>query len=313
MMTEIFMTPTETEPKRSARKGMRSTAIGILANALLAACKGAAGFFGNSYALIADAIESTSDVISSFIVLSGLKIAAKPRDANHPYGHGKAEPIAAVIVAIALLGAAITIAIQSVNEIITPHHAPKPFTLIVLVAVVAVKETLFRFVFRVGQEVQSTAVKTDAWHHRSDAITSAAAFIGISIALIGGAGWESADDWAALFASAIIAFNAYRLFTPAMAEVMDVAPSPHIAEDLRKVAMSVEGVIALDKCYVRKMGFDYFVDLHVVVDPELPVRRGHAIGHAVKDAIRLANPRITDVLIHIEPEDDLKKGNSGVT
>lgn len=161
-----------------AHKGMRSTAVGILVNALLAVCKGTAGFLGNSYALIADAIESASDVISSFIVLIGLKIASKPRDENHPYGHGKAEPLAAAVVALALIGAAITIAIQSLHEIITPHHAPEPFTLIVLVAVIAVKETLFRFVFKVGNEVQSTAVKTDAWHHRSDAITSAAALRG---------------------------------------------------------------------------------------------------------------------------------------
>ncbi|MBL7995620.1 cation transporter [bacterium] len=306
------MTAPEATKKSPAQKGMRSTVLGIIVNALLAICKGTAGFLGNSYALIADAIESTSDVISSFIVFIGLKIATKPRDENHPYGHGKAEPVAAAVVAIALFGAGITIAIQSVHEIITPHHAPEPFTLGVLVLVVIVKETLFRFVFRVGQEVQSTAVKTDAWHHRSDAITSAAAFVGIAIALVGGIGWESADDWAALFASAIIALNAYKLFTPAMAEVMDEAPSPHIVGDIRKVALSVEGVIGLDKCFVRKMGFDYFVDLHVVVSADFTVRRGHDIGHAVKNAICLANPRITDVLIHIEPEDVLKRENPGV-
>lgn len=290
-----------------ALRGMRSTAIGIVVNALLAICKGTAGFLGNSYALIADAIESASDVISSFIVFIGLKIARKPRDANHPYGHGKAEPIAAVVVALALFGAGITIAVQSVHEIITPHHAPEPFTLGVLVFVVVVKETLFRFVFRVGQEVQSTAVKTDAWHHRSDAITSAAAFVGITIALIGGAGWESADDWAALFASVIIVYNASKLFTPAVAEIMDAAPSPHMLEDIRKVALAVDGVVGLDKCFVRKMGFDYFVDLHVIVGGDLTVRRGHDIGHIVKNVICSEHPRIKDVLIHIEPDDVLKR------
>lgn len=282
-------------------RGMHSTAIGIAANMLLALCKGIAGFLGNSYALIADAIESFSDVLSSLIVLIGLKIASKPRDENHPYGHGKAEPIAAVVVAMALIASAIIIAIQSLKEIIMPHHAPEPFTLLVLFGVVVIKETLFRFVFRVGEEVESTAVKTDAWHHRSDAITSAAAFIGISLALIGGRGWESADDWAALFASAIIAFNAYKLFIPAIEEVMDVAPSPHIAEDIRKIALSVEGVLQTDKCFVRKMGFSYFVDLHVVVDGELTVRKSHEIAHVVKKTICFANPRIIDVLVHIEP------------
>ncbi len=286
-----------------AEKGMRSAAVGILANALLALCKGAAGIFGNSYALVADAIESTSDVLSSFVVLVGLKISAIPRDENHPYGHGKAEPIAAVIVSLSLIAAAVVIAIQSVHGIMTPHELPKPFTLAVLAGVVFTKEFLFRKVLQVGEEVQSTAVKTDAWHHRSDAITSAAAFVGISVALFMGKGWESADDWAALFAAFIIAFNAYSLFTPAFSEIMDGAPSKEIIEEVRAVAFSVEGVITLHKCYVRKMGFDFFVDLHVLVDAKITVREGHAIGHAVKDAIRKANPRITDALIHVEPAD----------
>jgi cation diffusion facilitator family transporter len=285
-----------------AEKGIRSAVIGIVVNAALALTKGFAGFFGNSYALIADAIESASDVVSSLIVVSGLRIATKPRDENHPYGHGKAEPIAAMIVALSLVGAAVTIVTQSIHEIITPHHAPAPFTLIVLVVVVIAKESLFRFVFSVAQDVQSTAVKTDAWHHRSDAVTSAAAFIGILIALIGGNGYESADDWAALFASVIIVYNAYHLFMPALDEVMDAAPSPKIEEAVRATALSVHGVIGLDKCFVRKMGLDYFVDLHVVINGDLTVREGHLIGHNVKDAVCASNPRIVDVLIHIEPD-----------
>lgn len=285
-----------------AHDGIRSTIIGIAVNFLLALVKGVAGFAGNSYALIADAIESASDVVSSLIVVSGLRIAAKPRDENHPYGHGKAEPIAAMVVALSLVGAAFTIVFQSVHEIITPHHAPAPFTLIVLSIVVITKESLFRFVFTVGEKVQSTAVKTDAWHHRSDAVTSAAAFVGISIALLGGEGYESADDWAALFASVIIVYNAYRLFRPALNEVMDAAPPPEIERQVRSVALSVPGVLTLDKCFVRKMGLDYFVDLHVVVNGNLSVREGHRIGHEVKDAVCRAHPRIIDVLIHIEPE-----------
>lgn len=285
-----------------AQKGIRSTIIGIIVNTALALVKGVAGFFGNSYALIADAIESASDVVSSLIVVSGLRIAQKPRDENHPYGHGKAEPIAAMVVALSLAGAAVTIVVQSIHEIITPHHAPAPFTLIVLVIVVLTKESLFRFVFTVAEDVQSTAVKTDAWHHRSDAITSAAAFVGILIALIGGKGYESADDWAALFASVIIVYNAFHLFVPALNEVMDAAPSPTIEERVRKVAGSVDGVLSLDKCYVRKMGLDFFVDLHVVVNGGLTVREGHLIGHNVKDAVCASDPRIVDVLIHVEPD-----------
>ena len=274
-------------------------------NGLLALTKGVAGFLGNSYALIADAIESTADIMSSIIVYSGLRIAMKPRDLNHPYGHGKAEPLAAVVVSLSLMAAAITIVVQSIHEIITPHHAPEPFTLIVLVAVVLVKEGLFRYVLHVGEQSNSTAVKTDAFHHRSDALTSGAAFIGISIALLGGPGWESADDWAAMFASVIIAINAYRLFIPAINEVMDAAPHEAIESEIRRIALSVDGVLALDKCYVRKMGFDLYVDLHVIVQSDITVKQGHEIGHRVRDAICTTNPRVADVLIHIEPEEEM--------
>jgi len=284
--------------------GIRSTLIGVLANALLAAVKAIAGVLGNSYALIADAVESTSDIASSLVVLGGLKIASVPPDENHPYGHGKAEPLAAMIVAVALLTAAVGIAIQCIREIAVPHHAPAPFTLIVLVLVVAIKESLFRFAFKVGERVQSTAVRTDAWHHRSDAITSSAAFIGISIALVGGEGYESADDWAALFASCIIAYNAYRFLVPAIREIMDAAPPPGIETHVREVASRVEGVVELEKCFVRKMGLEYYVDLHVIVDGGVSVRRGHEVAHNVKDAIKNSDPKISDVMVHIEPGEE---------
>jgi len=289
-----------------ALRGLRSAFIGIMINALLAAIKGIAGVLGNSYALIADAIESTSDIASSLIVWGGLKISSLPPDTDHPYGHGKAEPLAAVVVSLTLIAAAIAIAIQSVREIITPHHAPAPFTLAVLILVVATKETLFRFVFKVGQSVKSIAVMSDAWHHRSDAITSAAAFIGISVALIGGTGYESADDWAALFASSIIVFNAYRILRPAISEVMDAAPSSELEDSIRQVAQHIQGVIAFEKCFVRKMGFSYYVDLHVTVDGSISVRDGHNIARQVKTAIRTLHPNVAEVLIHIEPSDLLK-------
>jgi cation diffusion facilitator family transporter len=285
------------------KKGMRSTIIGILVNALLAAVKGIAGVMGNSYALIADAIESTTDIASSFIVWGGLKISTLPPDSDHPYGHGKAEPLAATIVALTLVGAAIGIAVQSVREIITPHHAPEPFTLAVLVLVVVTKETLFRFVFTVGENINSTAVRSDAWHHRSDAITSLAAFIGISISLMGGEGYESADDFAALFASTIILFNAYRILRPAVNEVMDAAPPATMVNAIRKVAQDIPGVIALEKCFIRKMGLSYYIDLHVTVNGNISVRKGHDIARRVKEALRHSNPSISEVLIHIEPSD----------
>jgi cation diffusion facilitator family transporter len=280
------------------QRGLKTTLIGIISNAALAISKG-----------IADAIESTSDIVSSGIVYFGLKVATRPPDENHPYGHGKAEPLAALTVSLALLGAAVVIALQSVREIVTPHHAPAPFTLAVLVLVVVTKETLFRLVFRVGHEVDSIAVKTDAWHHRSDAITSATAFVGISIALIGGKGYESADDWAALIASAIITYNAARLLRASLYELTDASPSRDLEEQVRRVAGSFPGVMALDKCFTRKMGLDYLVDLDVIVDGGISVREGHRIAHEVQEALRRSNPRISRVFVHVEPHDRSGRGD----
>lgn len=289
---------------RAAQRGMRSALLGILINALLATCKAIAGVLGNSYALVADAIESASDVLSSLVVLIGIKLARKPADETHPYGHGKFEPLAAIIVSLTLVAAAIVIAIESVQEIRTPHHAPEPFTLWILLAVVAVKESLFRFVVAVGDEVKSTAIKTDAWHHRSDAITSAAAFVGIFIAIIGGPGYESADDYAALLAAGVIAVNAIWLLRPALFEMLDTAPDAGIAKQVREIAQSVPGVLGTHKCHVRKLGFDHFVDLDVLCNPESTIREGHEIAHNVGEAIHSQMPTITKVLVHVEPVDD---------
>jgi cation diffusion facilitator family transporter len=280
---------------------MRSTLVGIAANIGLAAIKMTAGVLGHSYALIADAVESSMDIASSLIVWLGLRYSVKPPDEDHPYGHGKAEPLAAMAVSLALFAAAAGVAIESVREIRLPHHAPAPFTLVVLTLVILVKELLFRYVFKVGDSTRSTAVKTDAWHHRSDALTSAGAFVGISVALIGGPGYESADDWAALFAAFIIGLNAYLLLRPALAELTDAKPDPALEAQVRAVAERHPDVVGTHKCHVRKMGFDYYVDLDVIVNGEITVTRGHDIAHDVQDAIRAANPLFSKVLIHVEP------------
>ncbi len=283
------------------KKGIRTTVIGIISSFFLSVIKIVSGVIGNSYALIADGIESLSDIFTSTIVLFGLRVASKPPDENHPYGHGKAEPLAGVVVALALLVAAIIIIIQSIHEIITPHHAPAPFTLIVLVLVIIIKESLFKYTSKVGARIESIAVKNDAWHHRSDAITSGAAFIGISIALIGGPGYEEADDYAALFASIIIIINSYLLMKPSIYELMDTSPPLDVIEKIREETMKVEGIIQVDKCFVRKLGLDYFVDIQILVDGNIPVYEGHELAHNVKDRLRKKFPKIIDVSVHVEP------------
>ena len=286
---------------RKLESGAQLAVLGIFVNAALAAVKIAAGLIGNCYVLIADGIESTLDIFGSLVIWFGLKVASEPPDDDHPYGHGKAEALAAIVVALTVIAAALGLAAQSIREIVTPHHAPAPFTLIVVVAVVIIKETLFRKVLHTGDEIGSTAVKTDAWHHRSDAITSLAAFVGISIALIGGPGWEPADDWAALFACGLIAFNGWRLLVPALQETMDTAAPEELRGEVARLASAVAGVAEIEQCRVRKAGLEYYVDIHVGVNADLSVREGHRIAHGVKDAIRDAQPAIADVLVHIEP------------
>jgi cation diffusion facilitator family transporter len=293
--------PNANTPSGNLQSGARVALLGMAANIVLATAKIFAGAIGHSYVLIADGIESALDIGGSAIIWGGLKFAARPADETHPYGHGKAEPVAAIIVSLGVLAAALVIAARSVHEIFQPHHAPEPFTLVVLVVVVAIKELLFRMVNRLGRNANSTAIQTDAWHHRTDAFTSIAAFIGISIALLGGPRWQSADAWAALFACVLIGANGWRLFYPALREVLDTAPRGEIVEQVRTTAAQVRGVREIDKCFVRKMGLEFYVDLHIGVDENMTVRDGHEVAHDVKDAIRRAHPGIADVLVHIEP------------
>ena len=272
-----------------------------MANVVLAAAKLAAGLVGHSHALVADAVESLADIFSSLVVWRGLVVAAAPADAEHPYGHGKAEPIAAAIVSTMLLLAAGGIALQAIQAILQPKQGPAAFTLLVLLVVIVVKEALFRFVLREAKSVESTAVRTDAWHHRSDAITSLAAGIGISVALVGGKGYEVADDVAAIVAAGIIAWNGWRLLRTALDELMDTAPDLEFRKEIQSLASTIPGVERVEKCVVRKAGYHYFVDMHVEVDPAMSVLQAHAIAHAVKDHVRQHRPAVYDVLVHIEP------------
>jgi cation diffusion facilitator family transporter len=293
--------PTSNVSASNLQTGARVALLGLAINLVLATAKITAGVLGNAYVLIADGIESALDIAGSAVIWGGLKFAARPPDETHPYGHGKAEPIAAIIVSMGVLAAALGLAIQSAREIFLPHHAPAPFTLAVIVVAIIAKEYLYRYVIRIGRDVESTAIQTDAWHHRTDAMTSVAALIGISVALIGGEGWRSADNWAALFACALIAANGYRLLKPALQELMDTAPRREIVDRVRAAAGSVPGVVEVEKSFVRKMGLSFYADLHVGVNGNISVREGHRIAHQVKRAIQENDPRIADVLVHIEP------------
>ncbi|MBS0191105.1 MAG: cation diffusion facilitator family transporter [Phycisphaerales bacterium] len=295
-------------PQGSASKNLASrqyALAGLITNMLLAVLKLIAGIAGHSYALIADAIESLADIVGSGVIWGGLFISSRPASDQHPYGYGKAEPLAALAVAFLVLLAGLGIAVEAVREIITPHHTPQWWTLAILVLVVIIKETFFRIGLRRAKAQGSTALATDAFHHRADAITSTAAFIGISIALIGkwqtnSDKWAPADDWAALFAAAIIIYNAVRLMRPPLRELLD-QQSDSIADAARDVASRVPGVVLVQKSFARKSGVLYWIDMHVWMDGHMSVHDSHAVAHAVKDAVRAALPSVRDVLIHIEP------------
>lgn len=286
------------------RIALRTVAAGILLNVLLAIVKATAGILGNSYALIADAIESATDAISSLLLFFGLRFAHQPADENHPYGHGRAEALLTFGVVALLVTAAAVIATESIDNIRTPHESPSAWTLLVLIAVILVKEFAFRHVSAQSDSTRSTTLKADAWHHRSDAITSLAAFIGIALATGLGDGWEAADDWAALVACVVIVINAWLIFRPALGELMDEQLHHDLIRDIREIAVLHSSVIDTEKCFVRKCGPEHFVDLHLVVDGNLSVRKGHDIAHQVKEKLMLRLPELSDVLIHVEPSED---------
>ncbi len=280
---------------------IKTTYFSIAANLGLALIKGFAGFFGNSHALIADAIESTSDIFSSILVLFGLKYANKPADKNHPYGHGRVEPLVTFVIVAFLVTSATIIAYKSIQNIQTPQEIPKAWTLIVLGSIILWKEISYRIVVKKSIETNSSSLKADAWHHRSDAITSVMAFLGISIALIYGEGYETADDWAALLASLFILYNSYLIFRPALGEIMDEHVYDDLVQEIRDISITVDGILGTEKCFIRKAGLQYHVDLHAIVDGGISVTEGHTLAHILKDTLRSEIPNLGHVLIHIEP------------
>lgn len=284
---------------RKLESGAHLALVGMGINAALCAAKIGIGVIGHSYALIADGFESLLDIISSLLIWGGLKLAARPPDASHPYGHGKAEPVAAILGSVMILGAATALAAESIGAIAEPRPPPEPYTLLVLIVVVVVKELHSRRVKKLARETSSMAMEADALHHRTDAITSAAALAGITVALK--TGYGRADNWAALFACGIIGYNGFLIFWPSVSDLMDTAPPRNIQEQVRNASLHVEGVMETEQCRVRKMGLEYYVDIHVKVEGGMTVTEGHGIAHRVKDAVRQAVPEVADVLVHIEP------------
>lgn len=300
------MDDSQSSIENQKKESQRASFFSIISNTLLALIKWSVGIVGNSYAMIADAIESTADIFSSVLVYFGNKYSYKPADKSHPYGHGRMEVVVTFAVVGFLIASSVIIAVQSVQNILEPHESPKSFTLYVLAAIIIWKEISYQWVVYKAKKLNSTSLLADAWHHRSDAITSIAAFIGISIAIYMGPGYESADDWAALFAACFLFYNSLKILKPALEEVLDKQTNTELEQKIREVSCQVPGVLCIDKCYTRKSGVFYFVDIHVVVEADMSVAKGHAIGHQVKETLKHHFTQIADVLTHVEPSNEIK-------
>lgn len=306
MATDWRIMPRRMTTQTAHQQAIKITWMSFALNVGLTIIKWAAGIWGHSFALIADAIESTNDIFASGAVLIGLNYSKKPPDDNHPYGHGKAESLVTFVVVGFLVASATLIAIQSIHNIRTPHEGPKAFTLAVLVGVIVVKTLFYKLLNKTSTETGSHVLSAEAWHHASDAITSAAAFIGISIALVMGPAYAAADDWAALLAAGFILYNSYLIFRPALGEMMDEHVYHAHVDRIRAVSLGVDGVKGIEKCWMRKSGMHFYVDIHAEVDPAISVEQGHGISHALKDAIQSDMPEIKNVLVHVEPFRDTK-------
>ncbi|MBD5781216.1 cation transporter [Pelagicoccus sp. NFK12] len=276
--------------------------MSLLANVSLAGVKLLVGFFGNSFALVADGVESLADIVSSAIVWTGFRVSDKDADHEHPYGHGKAEAIAALLASVGLLVSASFIAYHAIGEIGRSHEVPALFTVPILLGIICIKEWLHFVLRRSGERMGSPALKAEAWHHRSDSLTSMGVLLGICIAVFAGPGYEAADDIAALLVTGLIVFNAVRIARPALDELMDRRVDDFRIDAIEEVARSIEGIECLETIMVRRSGRQFVAEIHMEVAPDMTIEKGHRLSHRLKDAL-LADPelRLTHVVVHVEP------------
>lgn len=286
----------------SAKRPERVALLGLALNAIIGFGKLAAGLLGNSYALVADAGESLVDVVGSLLVWAGLRYARVPADDEHPYGHWRAESLAALLASQLILLVGVAIAYGAFIRLLQDTPPPKPWTILVLLAVIVLKESMFRLQRKEAKRAASPALQSEAWHHRSDAITSVAALVGVTTAVLGGPRWAVCDPLAGMLAAAIVLFNGVRLARPPLLDLMDTT-APEIANAATAIAMRDNAVHAVEQAHARRLGRRYWIDMHIEVDPTMTVENAHRTTGRLKESIRTELPAVTNVLIHIEPHE----------
>lgn len=285
------------------REVIRAAWLGWVVNGGLGVAKLVAGIVGNSFALVADAVNSIGDMVSTVVVLIALRVAQRPADQEHPYGHSRAEGIAATNVALLIVVSAILLGWEACQRIHLPHEVPPAWTLWVAGLNIIIKEGLFQYHLRVGRRTGSASLIANAWDHRSDALCALAVLVGLGVVRFGGEDFAWADEAASLVVAGAIAWSGWHLFRSSASELMDVQAGPEFVEGIHQSAREVEGVLGVETLWVRKSGLEYFVDIHIEVDPHLSVAWGHHIGHRVKDRLLQEHPNVRDVLVHLEPHD----------
>lgn len=298
--------------RENTRHIVLATWLGIIVNTLLAIMKGIAGFISGSRALLADAVHSASDIAGSIVVLFGVKIATKPPDEEHPYGHGKAENIASIIVALLLIVIGIEISISSVKVFFGEvPKAPGKLALIVIIISILIKEGLFQYKFRIGRKYQSSALISEAWHHRSDSLSSIAALFGVGGAMLGEyfqlPFLVYADAAAGILVSLIVVKIGYSLAKESSLVMMEKVLDKKEVKKYKQTVMAVDGVIRIDQIFARTHGRYVIIDIKVSVDPNLSVKEGHDIAKAVKQRLLQKHEEIEDVLVHLNPYGQAKQ------
>jgi len=284
------------------RSAVRTAGAGLAINLLLGVVKLVGGIVGNSFALISDAVNSIGDSLGSGVVLFALRVAQKPPDSDHPYGHTRAESVAGLSVAWLIAFSAITVGWEAVTHMFDRHTAPAAWTLWIAAANVAIKEVLYRVNKSIGERIGSQSLVANAWDHRSDALCSLAVVFGIAAVRWGGPRFVWADEVAALVVVAAILWSAFHLLRSNAAELMDQQADEETVDAIRQATLKVPGVSAVEKLRVRRSGMECFADIHVEVDPNMTVERGHKIGHDVKERLINEITALRDVLVHLEPE-----------